>query len=523
MSAIVTRDPAASALRLFFPQPHHPSPDQQQDSDETFLSSHDDGTVVTAMTMVASGQSRARTLVQATSLLLLHQPSLPATLAPSSSSLSSSLVLSQQQQREDVAEEGAGALCTLLAALRINATTFTINNENTTNGHLLALSLLVSGGVVEVLTRLLQQAMMDQPTALLDKASSRVGGREKAPLVVARCVRAIAILTQNTHKHNHNVNHQDARWLRAITEESVSRCVSTTTVNTTSTAFSSKQKSSAGGLLKVLCVVILRYSHCTHMITGHDDDDDGNEGEQEPEQEEGHRLYLLDNVEAGEEGRRAVAMWGLAALLDILEGTRRDLALALVLESRGHSKLRCPTVSLSGGGVSGGGEDLVSVRARALAALSVRGKLLQGGVADSLAAVLRDHINAVVRFENAAAAAGDGDDNGVKSKRDHHHLRPSTAASAMAARAMRLLLTLTLHSTPSTADDGDGENDDDRNDDSSAKVFGSSSLGSSYFHDLGGHRARRTKWIDLDSNGSSSSSTVVGGTLAAHTSLRKVI
>ena len=559
MAAVVTRDAAASALRLFFPNPH-PSPNQEHHEHETSSSSsssssHD--TAAAAM-MVSCGQSRAQTLVQAASLLLLHQPAASA-LSPSTPSSSTSL----QQQREDVAEEVAGALYALLAALKVNAIT-TINNDDGKAaplgpgrcGHLLSLSLLVKNGVVEALAKLLQQAMhqpLPAPPPVMSIQSpaitvrDRDRDREEAPLVVARCVRALAILTQQTPEGDGRDDDppvMGARdWLRAVSEESVVR-------TTTTTAAASKQK--AGGLLKVLCAVVLRYSHCqqhhappptrrSHTTTATADNDEVEDvlpsllGGLGLGLEAGLGLGLLGDEgsdEGSDEGQRSVAVWGVAVLLDILVCTRRDLALALqplsssaacsrrkntlahyiqlaanaaatdATDANAASKaavtvtLLTTTSSPSSSSLPGGGD----ARARAQTASSVRGKLLKGGVAASLSAVLQAHIDAVVRCEqaytattSATAVAGSSSKSGL-----HHHQRqqllwPSTAAAAMAAKAMQLLLTLTLH-TSSTSSVG-------------ATKIGCSSLAC--------HLGRGTRVVDLDIGSG-------GGTHAAHASLRKV-
>ena len=556
ISAVVARDPVNSALRLFLPQPH-PSPDQGQDEPELSTSYHDAAAAAStaAMVMVTCGQRRAQTLVQAASLLLLHQPApTPSALAPSSSSSSSSSLL--QQQREDVAEEIAGALCALLAALKANApsatSTITSAFKNTNNGHLLALSLLVSGGVVEALARLLQQAMhlpaaATTATSILSPAvPDKNRARGEAPLVVARCVRALAILTQDNNNDNDNDNNNDASltgcWLRAVSEESVARCVSTT-----------KQRT-GGGLLKVLCAVILQYSHCQQhppLLTGQNHLTAAAADEAEVEVisslQGGQGLGMGLGLEPGlgllgheaddDEGQRSVAVWGVAVLLDILECTRCDLdnarrpgsSLAHYIQLAGNtaitnntdatasnaaaSKAAMTTTPPSSSWLSGG-KDGGGARARALLASGVRGKLLQGGVAASLCAVLRAHIDAVVKCEHAHAAAaittaGDGDGGGgSKSQRDQQRrLWPSTAAAAMAARAMGLLLTLTLtlHTTTTTTTHRPSPFSVD------AVGAGSSALGC--------FLGQGTKMVmDRDSG----SGTGGGGTLAAHTSLRKV-
>ena len=559
MSAIVTRDPVNSALRLFFPQPQpqlqsHPGSDQNDHNLGTTTSSSSLDAVATSlpssaasvsvaaemMEMVNCGQSRSQTLLQAASLLLLHHPTPPpssaSALTPSSSSTSSS---SSFQQREEVAEEVSGALSAIISALRANTIiNTTISDSN--RSHLLALSLLVSGGVVETLARLLQQAVHQQPAAStttntmsIQSPAVPASAKAEAPLVIARCIRALALLTQDNNNDNNNINNnsndRDATllmldlkgWLRAVSEESIARCVTS----------SSKQR--AGGLLKMLCAVVLRYSHCQHDPPSpiHQSALTAMDGKQEERSlsslhggqglSPGLLCHDADDDDS-DEGQRSVAVWGVAVLLDILVCTRRDLAEASGRRSLSHyiqlagnvnshtdanattkavvtATSPIPSSSSSWlSGVGDGGDD--GMRARAQAASGVRGKLLQGGVATSLSAVLRAHIDAVVKCEHLL--------NANKSIQRDQQLWPSTAATAMAARAMGLLLTLTLHSTPSTTASSDSRP-------SPSSTASTESIGANSSSSLGCLLGQGTRAVvDLDSNSTS--------TLAAHTSLRKV-
>jgi len=149
------------------------------------------------------------------------QSSASSALVPSSSSSSSSLL--QQQQREEVVEEVSGALNAIISALRANCIINTTTTDSS-HSHLFALSLLVSGGVVETLARLLQYAVHQPP-------ATNAKGEAAAPLVITRCIRALALLTHDNN--NNNNNNRDVSpmtldlrgWLRAVSEESIARCV----------------------------------------------------------------------------------------------------------------------------------------------------------------------------------------------------------------------------------------------------------------------------------------------------------